>query len=187
VDSTKSALLNPLLTALLGSNTKIALSAVDYNGLAQTQVSLANLMVAANVTNLHDLLALHTDLPGALQILGNALQNVGGGTSQAAAGLVSGLAGQAASNGDLTPFGDLFANLGTALNPTVTDVLSAVPIVNGLQLWKPSAWTPRATSRSRCRWRSTSRASPSSASTSPYCNRRSSTSARSAAPPPAPR
>lgn len=126
--------LNMLLGALLGTN--VNLTVLNYEGLAQARVKLGPLLVAAGVNDLHDLLTLQTDLPGALQILGNALTATGDLVSGTAGGLISGLAGQ--SYASSTPvkayFGEVFNNAGNSLNPGVSDLLSAVPLVDGLSL-----------------------------------------------------
>jgi uncharacterized membrane protein len=126
--------LNQLLSALLG--TKVSLTLASYNGLAAAQVNLGSLMVAAGVTDLNSLLSLQTTLPGALQIVGNALTQVGGATSGLAGGVVTGLAGQSYSGSNPTQnyFGQIFNNVGGALNPGVNDVLSAVPFIDGVNL-----------------------------------------------------
>ncbi|NGY05499.1 pilus assembly protein TadG-related protein [Solimonas terrae] len=126
--------LNQLLTALLGTN--VNLSLVGYQGIAQARVNIANLMVAANVTNVNDLLALKTNLPGALKILGNALSLASDATSGTAGGLISGLATQSftGSSPVTNYFGQALNGLGSALNPTVSTTLSAIPFVDGLGL-----------------------------------------------------
>lgn len=124
--------LNMLLTGLLGA--KVNLTLLDYQALLKSTVSLQNLMIAAGVTDLNQLLALRTNLPGALQIVGDALAAGSNDTSSAAAGLLTGLAGTAAAGSATTPFAAALGNLGAALNPTVTDALSAVPLVDGLGL-----------------------------------------------------
>lgn len=122
-------LLGPLLNALFGSNVNLAL--INSAGLAQAQVNLAQLMVAANVTNLNQLVSLNTNLTGALNILGQAVSGTAGG-------VISGLAQQAynAGNGGATQqyFGNIFNNVGGALNPAVNDVVSQVPFVDALDL-----------------------------------------------------
>ena len=129
-----NGLLNQILGALLGTN--VNLSLVSYQGLAKARVSLGNLMIAANVTDLHDLLSLQTTLPGALQIVGNALSLSGDATSGLAGGLVTGLAGQSYSSPGPTQnyFGQIFNNLGGSLNPTVTDALALAPFIDGVNL-----------------------------------------------------
>jgi uncharacterized membrane protein len=124
--------LNMLLSGLLGANVNLTL--VNYQALLSSTVSLQSLMISAGVTDLNQLLALQTNLPGALQIVGNALAAGSNDTSAAAAGLLTGLAGTAAPGSSTTPFAAALGNLGAALNPTVTDALSAVPLVDGLGL-----------------------------------------------------
>lgn len=91
IDSSRSAALNSVVSGLLGG--AVNLSALGYQGLASTSVTLADLALAAGVANPGDLLALETTLPGALQILGDALEAGGeAGQAQAAdtlAGLVT--------------------------------------------------------------------------------------------------
>ncbi|MFI4982004.1 MAG: hypothetical protein ACHQIO_16785, partial [Nevskiales bacterium] len=128
LDTASGTLLGPLLNGLLGTNVNLA--ALNSAGLAQTQVNLGRLMVAAGVTNLNDLLSLQTNLTGALNILGQAVSGTGGG-------LISGLSGQVYSNsGGPTQayFGDLFTNAGGAFNPLVGDVASAVPFIGAMDL-----------------------------------------------------
>jgi len=129
LDGAASPLLGPLLNALFGSSVDV--SALNSAGLAQAQVNLAQLMVAANVNNLSQLTSLSTNLTGALNILGQAVSGTGGG-------LISGLGQQAynANGGGPTQqyFGDLFNNLGTSLNPTVSDVASTIPFVDAMDL-----------------------------------------------------
>jgi uncharacterized membrane protein len=129
LNTNSGLLLGPLLNALLGTN--VDLAAINSAGLAQVQVNLAQLMVAANVTNLNDLANLNTNLTGALNILGQAVSGTGGG-------LISGLGNQAYNSGNAGPtqqyFGDVFNNVGGALNPTVNDVASTVPFVGALDL-----------------------------------------------------
>jgi uncharacterized membrane protein len=129
LDSNASPLLGPLLNALFGSSVNVAV--LNSAGLAQAQVNLAQLMVAANVTNLNQLVNLNTNLTGALNILGQAVSGTAGG-------LISGLGNQAynVNGGGPTQkyFGDLFNYVGTGLNPTVDDVASQVPFVDSMDL-----------------------------------------------------
>jgi uncharacterized membrane protein len=135
LDTSTSPLLNPLLSGLLG--TSVSLSALDYQNLVSAQVDLGKLMIAANVHNLNDLLALQTSLPGALQIVGNALTLAGDVVSQTAGGLISGLGGMAynppGSSGVV--FGHLFNGLGNALSPIPLGVTqAAMPLVDAYDL-----------------------------------------------------
>ncbi len=133
VDSTKSALLNALLSGVGGG--AINLSAVAYNGILAGQVTLGHLMVAAGVNDLNDLLTVSTTLPGALQIVGNALSMSADVASQTAGSLVSTLGGQSYTTPGTVNFGEILGSaVGTTLNPVATDVIAAVPFVNGLQL-----------------------------------------------------
>src|SRR5262249_37127720 len=88
LNTTSSTLLNPLLSALLG--TSVNLNAVDYVNMASTQISLANLMVAAGVNDLNSLLALNTNVAGLQQILAAATNTVNPSVAQLIQGLTLG-------------------------------------------------------------------------------------------------
>ncbi|WP_428309707.1 pilus assembly protein TadG-related protein [Hydrocarboniphaga sp.] len=124
--------LNTLLSGLLGAN--VSLTLLDYQSLLRSTVSLQSLMLSAGVTDLSQLLAVQTDLPGALQIVGDALALGSNSASAAAAGLLTGLAGTANPGAASTPFAAALGNLGASLNPAVTDALAAVPLIDGLGL-----------------------------------------------------
>jgi uncharacterized membrane protein len=81
VDTSNSALLNELFTNLLGG--PVALSAVSYEGLVGATFSLRDLMVAANVASLEELLDLELTGPEYLSLLADALSD-GGSASVAA-------------------------------------------------------------------------------------------------------
>ena len=67
-----SALLNSLLTQLLGSN--VNLSLVSYKGIADTNITLAQLIAAkGNVANVDELLALNLTTPQFLGLLSSAI------------------------------------------------------------------------------------------------------------------
>lgn len=123
-----SALLNPLLTALLG--TSVNLSAIDYNNMASVNLSLANLEVAAGVNDLNSLLALNTNLGGVEQILNAATNQVNPGVANLLTGLTLGTT-QASNPVSLAA---LLGNVATGLNPAVTDAASLVPSLNLLDL-----------------------------------------------------
>lgn len=132
LDTNQSALLSPLLQSLLGASASV--SVVSYQGLAQANVSLKNLMLAAGVNDLSDLLSLSTSLRNGLGILSTALSLGSDSSSAAAAALVSTLAGQAYSSGTVN-FGDVIgSSLGSAFNPVVGDAVSAVPFIDGASL-----------------------------------------------------
>ena len=130
INTADSALLNPLLSALLG--TSLNLSALDYQNLAGVQLSLANLEVAAGVNDLNSLLALNTNLPGVQQLLAAATAQVNPGV----ANLVSGLTLGATNAGPNFPLGQLLGAVGDGLNPVVTDAASLVPSLDLLDLLK---------------------------------------------------
>lgn len=128
LNTTNSALLNPLLSLLLG--TSLNLSALDYQNLAGVQLSLANLEVAAGVNDLNSLLALNTNLGGLEQLLTSATNLVNPSVANLLTGLTLGTS-QASSPISLAT---LLGNLGADLNPTVTDAASLVPSLDLLDL-----------------------------------------------------
>lgn len=126
--SLNGGLLNALLSALLGSS--ISLSAVDYNNLASTQISLAGLELAAGVNDLNSLLALNTNVAGLQQLLVTATNTV----NPSVANLLQGLTlGNAVANQNV-PLASLLGGVGNGLNPTVTDAASLVPSLDLLDL-----------------------------------------------------
>lgn len=126
--SLNGGLLNALLSALLGSS--ISLSAVDYNNLASTQISLAGLELAAGVNDLNSLLALNTNVAGLQQILVTATNTV----NPSVANLLQGLTlGNAVANQNV-PLASLLGGIGNGLNPAVTDAASLVPSLDLLDL-----------------------------------------------------
>jgi uncharacterized membrane protein len=126
--NTSQSILNPLLSGLLG--TSLSLSAVDYNGLAQTQLSLANLMVAANVNDLNSLLAINTTAAGLQTLLAAATNQVNPGVANLITGLTLGST-QATTSISLA---SILGNVGNGLNPLVTDAAAQVPFVNVLDM-----------------------------------------------------
>jgi uncharacterized membrane protein len=128
LNTQNSALLNPLLSALLG--TSLNLSAVDYTNMASVQLSLANLEVAAGVNDLNSLLALNTNLAGVQQLLAAATAQV----NPSVANLVTGLTLGTAQAGQNVPLAQLLGNVAEGLNPAVTDVASLVPSLDLLDL-----------------------------------------------------
>lgn len=122
-----SALLNGLLGGLLGTN--INLTAVDYNGLANADVTLLELaQVGAGVGAVGDLLDLQVGLPGALQIIGDALHDTGEGADQTAGNLLDTLAGVADPQRDVFDFGELIN-----IEDGAENLVGALP-VNALDL-----------------------------------------------------
>lgn len=124
LDTADSALLNPLLSALLGGNIK--LTAVDYKGLADVNVSLDALAIAlgVKVTDLSNLADLGLDTPLLPVILGGLVNGLGDVASGTVKQLLLNLAG-AAQNKPVP--------LGPLLGP-ITDVVGAVPFINLLDL-----------------------------------------------------
>jgi len=126
--NTANSVLNPLLSGLLGAS--VNLSAVDYQDLAQTQISLADLMVAANVTDLADLLTVNDNVAGLQTLLAAATKTV----NPSVANLITGLTLGSTQAGTTVPLAGLLGNVGTALNPTVTDAAAQVPFVDVLDM-----------------------------------------------------
>ncbi|WP_158608377.1 pilus assembly protein TadG-related protein [Stagnimonas aquatica] len=149
LNTQQSALLNPLLRALLCPNggaactAGINLTAADYAGLANAHVSLGNLLAGATelglgVQDVSDLLNLQLTLPQWLGVVGNglefALTGTGNQVSSGVSGLVQGLAGVAESNGAVFGLGELLNMTGLALNQPVSDLLAALPFIDGMTL-----------------------------------------------------
>lgn len=149
LNTQQSALLNPLLRALLCPNggaactAGINLTAADYAGLADAHVSLGNLLAGATevglgVEDVSDLLNLQLTLPQWLGVVGNGLEvavtGTGNQVSSGVSGLVQGLAGVAESNGAVFGLGDLLNLTGLALNQPVSDLLAALPFIDGMTL-----------------------------------------------------
>jgi len=125
LSTTNSTLLNPLLGALL-HNTSLSLSAVNYQNLASTQVSLANLMVAAGVTNLNSLLATN----GSVALLNAVAAQVNPGV----ASLLTGTTLGSAATSITAPLSSILGNIGGGLNPAVTDAAALLPSLDLLDL-----------------------------------------------------
>nr|MBV6630847.1 hypothetical protein [Oceanococcus sp. HetDA_MAG_MS8] len=84
VDSDQSLILDALLGGLLGS--AVNLTVASYNGLLDAQITLLELIEANGaVASVEGLLDLNLQLPGALQLLGDALNASADATDQAAA------------------------------------------------------------------------------------------------------
>ncbi len=127
--NTSNSLLNPLLGALLG--TSVNLTAVNYQSLASTQISLANLMVAAGVNNLNSLLSLSGNAFGAdLTLLANAANLV----NPTAANVITGLTLGSYQKSQTVPLANVLGNVGDGLNPAVTDAAALAPSLNLLDL-----------------------------------------------------
>ena len=150
LDSTTSPVLNPLLQGLLCGSTpssacsgKIGLIVGSYSGLAGANISLGDLLGAATsanvgITDLSSLLSTDLTLPQWLGILGTTLSNTVDGTtgqvSNGVAGLVTGLAGVADTSGTTFSLGTILNTAGLDLNPAVSNIVGAVPFVDGLDL-----------------------------------------------------
>ncbi len=106
LDAADSALLNGLLSALLGSS--VSLSVADFQGLANARVSLAELVEAAPaVATPGDLLELNLTLPGALQLVADALDASGDAGAGAAADRLDTLAALADPDRNAVRLGEL--------------------------------------------------------------------------------
>ena len=128
LNTANSALLNSLLGGLLG--TSLNLSLADYQGLAQTQLSLADLMLAANVTDLSSLLSATTNIAALQNLLNVAVNNVNPSVSNLLTGLTLG----SAQAGAQVPLASLLGDVAVGLNPTITDVAANVPFINALDM-----------------------------------------------------
>lgn len=150
--SLQGGLVNELLGALLcplgpvGNTCRsqvLNLKLLDSNkGLASLNVSLDNLLLGAvrvglDVRDVSDLLDLDLTLPQWLGILSYGLEEAVGGTVGQVGGGVSGLIRGLAGSTDATRTFSLRTILnvtGDLLNPAVSGVLGALPIVNGQEL-----------------------------------------------------
>lgn len=121
VASLSGGALNSLLSALLGGN--VNLSLVDFNGLANVNVTATQLATAVglSVTDLSDPLKLSTATPVLSTTLNNLAGALSGTASQQVIDSIKNLAGQSTNN---TPI-----PLGSILGP-VGNVASNVPFVN---------------------------------------------------------
>lgn len=124
ISSADSALLNPLLSGLLGGS--VNLTAVQYSGLAGVNVSLEQLATAigVDVKDLSDPVSLSTQTP----ILSDTLDGLAGSLGDTASGTVTGLLTQLAGSASSQP-----VPLGLILDP-VTAVAGEVPFINLLDL-----------------------------------------------------
>lgn len=124
INSSESALLNPLLTGLLGGS--VNLTAVQYNGLAGVNVSLEQLATAigVDVKDLSDPLTLSAQTPILSDVLGGLAGALGDTASGTVTGLLTQLAGSASN--EQVP-------LSLILDP-VTSVAGNVPFINLLDL-----------------------------------------------------
>lgn len=135
LDTTQSALLNPLLQGLLcpapGSAScaaAINISAVGYQELAGVGVSLPQLgtAVGVDVKDVSDLLELKTQTPLLNTVLSGLTTSLSGTVSGTVAALLTNLAAASAGNPNEIPLGNLLAGIDT--------VAGAVPFVNLLDL-----------------------------------------------------
>ena len=148
LNTRESALLNPLVESLLCPSGSAActgainLDVADFNGLANAQLSLGDLIAGASgagldVDSVAELMALELTLPEWLGVLGEALETAvdasGGAVSSEVADLVRGLAG-AAEPGTRYGLGSLLGLTGTALSGPTDAALAAVPFVDARSL-----------------------------------------------------
>ncbi len=85
VDTSDSPLLNPLIGGLLGG--PLSISGVSYEGLANASLTVGELVAAANVATVDELLALEMTAPEYMELLAEALAD--GGDASAAATLTT--------------------------------------------------------------------------------------------------
>ncbi len=120
--------LNQLLGQVFG--TPVFVSQFSYNQLANAQISLANLMSAAGVSDLDGLLGINTSLAGAIGILGNALNKSGNGLAAVTANILA-LQARGAPSSSVN-IGDVLGTVvGTTLNSDSSDAASVIPFVKG--------------------------------------------------------
>ena len=150
--SLQGGLVNDLLGALLcplgpvGNTCRsqvLNLKLLDSNkGLASLNVSLDNLLLGAvrlglNVRDVSELLDLQLTLPQWLGVLGYGLEQAVGGTvgqvGSGVGGLIRGLAGSTDATRTFS-LSSLLNVTGDLLNPAVSGVLGALPVVNGQEL-----------------------------------------------------
>jgi uncharacterized membrane protein len=135
LDTTKSALLNPLLQGLLCANpgsascaAAINISAVGYQGLANVGVSLPQLgtAVGVEIKDVSDLLELKTQTPVLNTVLSGLASSLSGSVSSNVSALLINLAAASSGNPNEIPLGNLLAG--------IDNVAGAVPFVNLLDL-----------------------------------------------------
>lgn len=126
VDTSSSALLNPLLTGLFGSS--VNLSVVQFNGLASANVSLQQLATAigVEVQDLSNPAATSTNLPTVLNGLSPLIDGTVGGTGQSISSLLTTLGSAASANAQSFPLSELIGSV----DPLGPDV----PVANLLDL-----------------------------------------------------
>ncbi len=107
VSTAQAALLNPLLSGLLGG--AVNLSVIDYNGLASAQVTLAQVAsaIGLDVIDLSDPLVLSTETPALSPLLNGLADALGGTVSSSVTTALGSLANAAASSGSRVPLGQL--------------------------------------------------------------------------------
>ena len=131
LDSSNITFLNFLLPPLLSATgINLNLNALDYQGLARTNVSIGMLATAVgvDVQDLSSLLDTSTTLPGVLNGLSPLVnQVIVGGTSGTVTGLLNQLGSAAAGNTTPIPLVNVLGN-------TVQAVGAAVPAINLLDL-----------------------------------------------------
>lgn len=119
LDSSNSPLLNMVLGGLLGGNVNLSIAA--QQGLAAAQVKLSELAAAAGVASPGGLVSVNTSLPGALQMLSNALNATGGAANASAAATLSSLAALADPNRQVL-LGNVLG-LGSGVSGEAADIL----------------------------------------------------------------
>lgn len=126
-----SVILNALLGGLLG--TSVNLSLADYNGLVNADITLLDLVeITPSVANVDDLLSLGVTLPGALGIVGDALNATGEAVEVAAGALLNGLAAVASAPVGNIQLGD-YIGVDEGMEDAVGNVsLNALDLLLGL-------------------------------------------------------
>lgn len=119
LDSSNSPLLNMVLGGLLGGS--VNLSVASQQGLAAAQVELGELAAAAGVATPSGLASISTTLPGALQLLADALNATGGAVNASAAATLQGLAAVADPSRNVL-LGDVL-EIGSSITGDAADTL----------------------------------------------------------------
>jgi tight adherence protein G len=95
VDTSDSSLLNPFFGGMLGGN--VALTAVSYQGIAAANFTVGDLVAAANVGSVDELLALELSSTQYLDLLGDALSDSGNASAAASLNMMAAAADSALS------------------------------------------------------------------------------------------
>jgi uncharacterized membrane protein len=121
IDSSRSSLLNGLMTGVLGGG--VNLSVASWQGLAKANLTLKELAAAAGVATPGDLLSLHLTRNQALEILGDALDASGDAAEHALGNTLHTLAGIVDPHAKQITFGDVIG-----VEDTTEEIVGDLPI-----------------------------------------------------------